>query len=323
VELLAEAAAYKRTAFAETTKSAYMTHLNTFLRFCIYFGRAPVPADRFTLMSYVAFLARTLKPTSINCYLNVIRIIHLEAGLSNPLKDNFEVNMIRRGVARQLGAPPEQKLPLTIPILSKIFDILDMTKPGDLSFWAACLTGFFGLMRKSTLLPKSEMRIENCILSDDVINLCADSFVLQIRHSKTIQFGQRVLQIPFFYCESVNLCPVRALMFHLIVSPLPSAVPLFHYLLNGRVMSLTHSVFVTRLRSCLRLCGVEPSSYSGHSFRRGGCTMSFEAGLSLIDIKMRGDWKSHAFERYIHVPQEMVFSAARALSTCAANQCTK
>jgi hypothetical protein len=183
MELLAEVAAFKRITFAETTKSAYRTHLNTYLRFCLYFGRVTVPADRFTLMSYIALLARPLKPASIGCYLNVIRIIHLEAGLPNPLKENFEVNMIRRGVARQLGVPPQQKLPLTIPILLKIFNVLDMTLPGDLSFWAACLLGFFGLMRKSTLLPKSEMKYENCILRGDIINLCADSFVLQIWHS--------------------------------------------------------------------------------------------------------------------------------------------
>jgi hypothetical protein len=206
--------------------------------------------------------------------------------------------------------------------LKKIFSVLDLSLPDDLSFWAACLLGFYGLLRKSTLLPKSELRSENCILRGDIINLCADSFVLQIRHSKTIQFGQRVLQIPFFFCETANLCPVRALLFHLLCSPLPASSPLFSIVLNGRVTCLTHSVFVTRLRKCLRLCGFEPMLYSGHSFRRGSCTMSFEAGLSIIDIKMRGDWRSHAFERYIHVPQEMIFSAARALSNCVANQGT-
>jgi hypothetical protein len=164
--------------------------------------------------------------------------------------------------------------------------------------------------------------MENCILRGDIINLCADSFVLQVRHSKTIQFGQRILQIPFFFCETVKLCPVRALMFHLLVSPLSDTEPLFSFIVDGKITSLAHGIFVSRLRNCLRLCGFEPMSYSGHSFRRGGCTMSFEAGLSIIDIKMRGDWRSHAFERYIHIPQEMIFSAARTLSTCAANQST-
>jgi hypothetical protein len=145
MELLAEAAAFKRIAWAESTKSAYRTHLKTYLRFCLFYGREPVPADQITIKAYVAFLARTLKPVSINCYINVVRIMHLEAGLPNPLKDNFELGLIRRGVARQLGVPPVQKLPLTATILMQMQNVLDFSLTCDLSFWAACLVGFFGL----------------------------------------------------------------------------------------------------------------------------------------------------------------------------------
>jgi hypothetical protein len=152
--------------------------------------------------------------------------------------------------------------------------------------------------------------------------MCEDSFVLRVRHSKTIQFGQRVLLIPFFFCEMALMCPVRALMVHLISSPLSASIPLFAYIENGRQVNLTHSVFVSRLRACLRRCGYDPMLYSGHSFRRGGCTMSYEAGLSLVDIKMRGDWRSHAFERYVHVPVEKIFAAARSLSECVSKQCS-
>jgi hypothetical protein len=145
-------------------------------------------------------------------------------------------------------------------------------------------------MRKSTLLPKSEMKFEHYVLRGDILNMCEDSFVLQVRHSKTIQFGQKVL--PFFYCEMASMCPVKALLGHLVSSPLPASEPLFTYFEKGRSVSLTHSVFVSRLRACLHCCGVDPMLYSGHSFRRGGCTMSYEAGLSLVDIKMRWDWRT-------------------------------
>ena len=294
--------------------------MNSYLRFCIFYGRVPVPADQLTLRTYVAFLARSLKPLSVNCYLNIVRIMHLEAGFENPLKDNFELQLICRGVARQLGTPPIQKLPLTVEILEKIVTKLDFSLSSDLAFWAACLIAFYGMLRKSTLIPISERQIENCIWRSDVINLCVDSFVIQIRHSKMIQFGQRVLQIPFCFCAVATLCPVRALILHLIASRLPSLTPLFSFSRNGKVLSLTHKLFVTRLRSLLSICGFEPTSYSGHSFRRGGCTISYEAGLSLIDIKLRGDWKSHAFERYLHVPMERVFASAQALSSCVANK---
>jgi hypothetical protein len=167
--------------------------------FAFFVSRTPVPADQLTLTTYVAFLARTLKPPSVNCYLNIVRIMHLEAGFENPLKDNFELKLIRRGVARQHGVPPVQKLPLTVEILERFVSELDLTMSSDLSFWAACLVGFYGMLRKSTLLPKSEGQEENCILRSDVVNMCVDSFVIQVRHSKTNQFGQRVLQIPFFF----------------------------------------------------------------------------------------------------------------------------
>jgi hypothetical protein len=60
-------------------------------------------------------------------------------------------------------------------------------------------------MRKSTLLPKSNVILDHCLLRGDVINLCADSFVLQVRHSKTNKFGQRVMQVPFFCCENYDV----------------------------------------------------------------------------------------------------------------------
>jgi hypothetical protein len=76
---------------AETTKSAYRSQLNAFLRFCLHFALTPVPSQQETLRCYVAFLARSLNPSSIPGYLNVVRLLHLNAGLVNPLKDNLEL----------------------------------------------------------------------------------------------------------------------------------------------------------------------------------------------------------------------------------------
>jgi hypothetical protein len=83
-QLQIEAMAYKRASFAESTKATYQSHRNCYLRFCIYFDVCPVPASQITLKTYVAFLARSIKPYCIGGYLNIIRIMHLEAGLDNP-----------------------------------------------------------------------------------------------------------------------------------------------------------------------------------------------------------------------------------------------
>ena len=104
--LLHEAKAYKRATFAESTKSTYRSQLNCYLRFCVFYGFQPVPVDQITLIAYVAFLARSLKPTTINGYLNIVRLLHVDLNLRNPLENNFELQSIKRGIARLKGCPP-------------------------------------------------------------------------------------------------------------------------------------------------------------------------------------------------------------------------
>jgi hypothetical protein len=191
-----------------------------------------------------------------------------------------------------------------------------MSSKKDLSFWAALLVGFFGLLRKSTLIPKSKLAGDTqALLRKDVVNFEKDSFVLVVRYLKTIQFGQKVLQIPYCKCADFNLCPVSTLLLHLTSSKLRLDCPLFDYTESGVVRSWNHVTFVAKLRQCLLMCKIDPAQYSGHSLRRGGCSACFMAGLSVQDIKQRGDWKSACFEKYLHLPGERLFASARLLSS--------
>ena len=137
MQLKTEAQAYKRTAFALSTQRTYKSQLRCYLEFCLEYKCSPLPVEQETLISYIAFLARKLQASSIPNYLNVIRLLHLEAGFNNPLAGNFEVNLIKKGINRQLGVPPKQKEPITLCILRKIHVLLDVSKPSDLAFWAA------------------------------------------------------------------------------------------------------------------------------------------------------------------------------------------
>ena len=84
----------KSAAFAQTTKQTYKSQTNCYLKFCLNYHLQAVPASQETLCSYVAFLSRTISSTSVKGYLNAVRILHLEAGLANPLESNWEINMI-------------------------------------------------------------------------------------------------------------------------------------------------------------------------------------------------------------------------------------
>lgn len=279
------------------------------------YSLSPVPASQDTLNIYLAFLARKISANSIPNYMNVIRLIHLQAGFPNPLIDNFELGLIKKGISREKGTPPLQKLPIDIPILRKIHAILDLNTPSDLSFWASCLLGFLGFMRKSTMLPPKNFTTEKILTRNDILDLNIDSFILQVHHSKVIQFGEKIHLIPFARSSDFNLCPVRAIMAHFGASPLEKNRPLFNYKFAGNELLVTQSTFAKRLKSILSSVLLNSSLYSAHSLRRGGASYAFEIGISPIQIKLRGDWASDAFERYVFISSGATKQVASSLST--------
>jgi hypothetical protein len=314
-----EARSFKSVALAESTKRSYRSHLNTYLRFCFYYGLCPVPAIQATLSCYVAHLARTHAPQSIAVYLNIIRILHVEAGFDNPLLLNYELSMIRRGVSRVKGVPPRQKAPMTIAILLRLFKTVNFAEPSEQAFWAALILGFFGLLRKSSLLPASGSIPANKRLNrSDVSRLCLGSFFLKCAHSKTNQFGQRTHVIPFAACTDHRICPVFSLLSHLGSSALPGGSPLFNYSVKGKEVFFSHAKFVSRLKQGIVACGLDGASISCHSLRRGGATFLFESGVSAEQIKLRGDWKSECYQQYLVISPDIAFVAADAMSKNAA-----
>jgi hypothetical protein len=266
-------------------------------------------------VAYVSHLAQKLSPTSIPGYLNVVRLLHVEAGLPNPLCENWEITLLKRGINRLKGKPPQQKLPITIEFLRKIRLLLDMKMPFDVAFWAALLVGFYGFLRKSTLLPSGKLVDGKFLARQDVVDFSLESFTLIVRHSKVIQFGQKCLCIPFSRVLETRLCPVLAMLMHRGLSPLGSEKPLFNFIQSGVEMSLSHTKFVSKLKSVLSLVGVDSQKYSAHSLRRGGASFAFRAGLSPLEIKQRGDWASSAFERYIHMDSKDSMSSSQRLAS--------
>lgn len=256
--------------------------------------------------------------------MNVIRLMHLEAGMENPLAI-WELSLVKKGISRLHGKPPNQKLPITPCILRKLLDTLDMQLGINKAFWCACLIAFHAFLRKSSLLPKSVASAEclkALLITDVVLSPNGDKLVLSVRHTKTIQFGQRRLVLPISAVSGSSLCAVDALQ-HMLASlkglTIPAGQPLFSYIdAAGNLQFLSHPTFVRLLKVGLCAIGLQASSYSGHSFRRGGCSHAFSLGIPAHIVKLRGDWRSNAYERYITISdnQQEAFSTIFSDSLC-------
>ena len=310
---------YRRAAYATATKLAYKTQLRTYLKFCLEFSYTPVPVGNLQLTRYVAHLSTFLSMSSIPCYLSVIRLLHLESGFQNPLSNNYQLSSVLKGARRELAAPPRQMAPITPQILKSIYQKLDLSQPILAAFWAAALVAFYSLFRKSTLLPVSNYHNCKTELCRKDYRKIQTTWVLNVKHTKTLQYSNKLLQIPLPEIPGSVLCPIGAMhRLNSLSGEIPSHAPLFSYPVRGGPYShLNHTSFHKLLRTFIGAIGLPPGDYSPHSFRRGGASFAFACGIPSDLIKIQGDWNSDAYLRYLSSPlsqrQQMVHVIAQHL----------
>lgn len=73
----------------------------------------------------------------------------------------------------------------------------------------------------------------------------------------------------FHCCWDIDLTVLRLVFMLNPCTNLPNC-PAFMYILESKTHILSYATFLQMLKSCLSQIGLDPSKYSGHSFRRGG-----------------------------------------------------
>ena len=212
-------------------------------------GYTAVPVQPDHLLQYAAFLARSLKASSLRSYLNIVGLLHREFGLPNPLINNWPLKTLLTGINRSKGVARQQKQPITPFILLRLRSTLNLTTSIDASFWAICLVAFFGMFRKSHLLPTTPFQFDPTKqLTKADLQLFTWGILITIRWSKTIQFRERVVQIPLPRIPNSFLCPKAAVMgalkFTAAASNLQSQAFNWCHATNSTVHVFTYSAFV-------------------------------------------------------------------------------
>ncbi len=312
---------YRGLTYAPGTQATYRCHRRAYLKFCSSLGYSPIPATPELIQRYTAFLARSLKFTSIKQYLNIIRLMHLEWELPNPLPD-FKIQSTMRGIRRALEDAVTKKLPITPAILRHILSQLNMSSCSDANVWAACLALFFGFLRKASVLPPSHTSSRTTPLPrrSDVI-FASHGATIIIRHTKTIQCQQRVIPVLLPRQLDNALCPTQALFHAMSFAPqLGATSPVF--IMDTKGTPISGPFFVRRIRQCLESARIPNHlQFSGHSFRRGVACFAYEIGLDTPTIKALGDWRSSAYMGYIDISNSTKLQAVqKILCHCSAAQ---
>ena len=268
---------------------------------------------------------KSVLTSSINNYLGIIALLHKEFGLPNPLVDDWVLKSLLSGIKRVKGSTVKQKLPITLDILLGIRRIINLNISYDASFWAVCLTAFFGVFKKCNLLSESDIQYDpNEQFSWSRFQFFHWGALVQVSWSKTIQFRERSVCIPLPYIPYSLLCPASSVLHAMSFTKmsLPTSHAFAYFDPRSRKPTcLTYQSFLSKLGECISRLGFPQGMFASHSFRRGGASFAFQSGVPVELIKMLGDWKSDAVLLYLTVPLSIRLQSINMMSKAVIQHC--
>lgn len=253
--------------------------------------------------------------STIRSYLSAIRHLHLEKGLQDPLVGKTRLDLALKGMRRRKPRARDVRLPITPLVLSMIGRSLvqNAQQYEQLLIWAACCLGYFAFMRSG------ELTIPAGVTFDPTIHLTPKDITVDDIHQPTIlrihlkasKTDVTRQGVDLFVGRTRNsLCPVVAMLRYLAVRGIDDG-PLFRH---QEGPPLTRPDLVAKIKVALGQAGVDPTHYSGHSFRIGAATAAAARGINDATIQLLGRWASDSYTRYIRTPRQELSSVSQLLA---------
>lgn len=297
-----------------STSRTYASAQNTYKKFCSLYKLVPFPASESTLLRFVAYLSPTVSHRSIHVYLAAVRSLHIVHGLDPPPTSSPRIALAIKGLASN-SAPPKSKSPISFHLLVRILPFVHCDLD-SLAVWSCMTLAFFGCLRASEVAPPFPLDGSFPLPSLPQISFGISNgvpyFQFNVTRSKTSAHGFSVI----IACSQKPVCAwcalVRYLQLRGITSTSSSTEPLF-LLSSGAPISKQY--LVARTRSFIQAVGLDPTPYTGHSFRVGAATQASINNMPEFHIQQLGHWKSNAYKSYIHTPISQLISYTHTLSS--------
>ena len=267
---------------ARTTIDGYRKDFRLFVKFCTRKNFDYLPASEETVIAYITWMHKDYKLNTIERHLSAIRYFHKKQNLLSPITD--KVKDIRDAIKRKIGDHSESKKPLLASHIQKICSCLSPTDLIDIRDKALLLINFSGCFRRSELVS---LNVENIKFIED------KGITIDLKKSKTDQFGKGIVKV-IPYGENKLTCPVLALCKWLEMSEIYNGAIFRGFDINGNLKNdrLDARSVANIIKRLVKLIGLNPFEYSGHSTRSGAATQAGLNHSSLKQIMALGDWKS-------------------------------
>ena len=233
-----------------------------------------------TICDYVGYLGRMLKLSSHDWTRPVVT-------------ESEQTRLALQAVKRLDGAAKQRARPITADEVKTACAGVYGSIGFKLTFRVILLTGWLGALRLGQLLPSGKATKKQMMLQDLEVNERARSVYISSRRSKTNVFRERAHTIEIPEAAGSGLDLYTALQ-ELLAYRRQQGLPL-----NVRICELdaglaTFAKFVAVLGKLIPPRA--PTIYvkghvTGHSLRRGFTVAALEAGFSIDQIMLHGDWK--------------------------------
>lgn len=232
------------------------------------------------------------KITTLPTYLSAVADFYKSNSLGVLPRDHDRVVRVRKGLNNyySLGEVTTPKRPLGFIELTQLHALIDHNTFIGARAWAAYLLSFYGLLRRSEILD-SRLKFAQIQVHSSGLSI-------------TIPFSKTSLQPHTVHiCQRDDLlCPVLAFIRYR--SFIPSrliAIPTCPVFLasHDRTKPVNHLNMINTLKSQLNTLGLNSQHYGWHSWRRGGTTAMFAAGVAETLIQSHGRWASLTYKMYL------------------------
>ena len=307
LQLRQAANARRYLALRPGTHANHISHLLSFLRFCLHFQLTDLPASTDTLSVFAEFLLQAGRaPNSVLNTLSSLKFVHLVKGCTLAGFESFNYRLLRLAIPKSvshipIGANPIEKETLNLIVVTA----LRFGEQG-LAFACLCLVAFYTMARLSSLVPLNAHKLDlqrTLLLSD--VKSHNDGFNICIKWGKTDQPPTRGIVVPIVKTHNLqHMCPVLFLskMLKNLKGCNQTATPLFAWSTRTfprRVKFFTVNTARWWLHRILGLLNKSELGYTFHSFRKGSCQLAYNAGANVGDIKFMGNWRSDAINQYL------------------------
>jgi len=279
---------------AKNTIRAYKSDFKDFGLFCAQNGYKSLPSEPKIVSLYLTYLSiKDAKMSTLKRRLVSIGVIHRLKGHYLDTKHPSIIENIM-GIKRRKGSIQKSKKPILISNLKQLIDVIDQENNQEIKKLrdrSIILIGFSGGFRRNEIVS----------LDYDDLDFVEEGLKIQIRRSKTDQFGEGLVKaLPYF--DSSKYCPVISLKNWIEISKIDSG-PLFRRFIKGSKLSenrLTDQTVALLIKEYLKLAGIDSKNYSGHSLRSGFATSAAESGAEERSIMtMTGHKSTEMVRRYI------------------------